>query len=76
MRKCSKCSNCADLWRDAKVNAIRPYQRLGEAHEAIQQWCKTHGREFAWPCWETYGHWIDEWNKDPSKIRTDVSSDN
>jgi effector-binding domain-containing protein len=49
-----------------------PYQRLGEAHEAIQKWCVAQHREAVLPCWEIYGHWIDEWNNDPSKIRTDV----
>jgi effector-binding domain-containing protein len=49
-----------------------PYQRLGEAHKAITQWCADNGRALARPNWEVYGHWVDEWNKDPSKIRTDV----
>jgi effector-binding domain-containing protein len=49
-----------------------PYQRLGAAHQAIRQWCGQHGYTLAGPNWEIYGHWIDEWNKDPSKIRTDV----
>jgi hypothetical protein len=26
----------------------------------------------AGPNWEVYGHWTDEWNSDPAKIRTDV----
>lgn len=49
-----------------------PYPRLNEAHDAIHRWCATHGHVLAGPRWEIYGHWIDEWNKDPSKIRTDV----
>ena len=49
-----------------------PYQQLGEAHEAIHRWCKERGHELVRPCWEIYGHWLDEWNSDPSKIRTDV----
>ena len=49
-----------------------PYQNLGQAHDAIHQWLKQTGREAIRPCWETYGHWLDEWNNDPSKIRTDV----
>ena len=49
-----------------------PYNRLNEAHEAIRQWCVDNGRKPAGPNWEIYGHWIDEWNRDPSKIRTDV----
>jgi effector-binding domain-containing protein len=49
-----------------------PYARLGEAHQAIRQWCANHGRTLAGPSWEIYGHWTDEWNHDPAKIRTDV----
>jgi effector-binding domain-containing protein len=49
-----------------------PYNRLHEAHRAICQWCANQGYTPAGPNWEIYGHWIDEWNKDPSKIRTDV----
>jgi effector-binding domain-containing protein len=49
-----------------------PYNRLPEAHQAIRQWCANHGYTLAGPNWEIYGHWIDEWNNDPAKIRTDV----
>ena len=49
-----------------------PYGRLHEAHDAIRNWCAAQGRTPAGPNWEIYGHWMDEWNKDPSKIRTDV----
>jgi len=49
-----------------------PYQQLKAAHQAIQDWCKANGQELVRPCWEVYGHWLDEWNTDPSKIRTDV----
>ncbi len=49
-----------------------PYQLLGGAHEAITTWCANQGHILAGPCWEIYGHWLDEWNNDPSKIRTDV----
>jgi effector-binding domain-containing protein len=56
----------------ATTTHFGPYQRLGDAHDAILQWCAAHHREVVLPCWELYGHWIDEWNKDPSKIRTDV----
>jgi effector-binding domain-containing protein len=49
-----------------------PYQRLGEAHQAIHAWCAKHGHALAGPSWEIYGHWKDEWNSDPGKIRTDV----
>ena len=56
----------------ATTTHFGPYQNLGQAHDAIHQWCKQNAREPIRPCWETYGHWLDEWNKDPSKIRTDV----
>jgi effector-binding domain-containing protein len=49
-----------------------PYQRLHEAHDAIRQWCVSHGHVLAGPNWEIYGHWMDAWNSNPSEIRTDV----
>lgn len=49
-----------------------PYNRLSEAHQAIHRWCADHGYTAAGPSWEIYGHWIDEWNKDPAQIRTDA----
>jgi effector-binding domain-containing protein len=49
-----------------------PYGRLHEAHQAIREWCANHGHALAGPNWEIYGHWTDEWNSDPAKIRTDV----
>src|SRR5438309_2323163 len=56
----------------ATVTHFGPYQKLAEAHKAIEQWCAAQGRASSGINWEIYGHWIDEWNKDPSKIRTDV----
>lgn len=49
-----------------------PYGRLHEAHRAICEWCAKHGHTLAGPNWEIYGHWKDDWNADPTKIRTDV----
>jgi hypothetical protein len=49
-----------------------PYGLLHEAHEAIRLWCRNNGYTLAGPNWEIYGHWKDEWNKDPAKICTDV----
>ena len=49
-----------------------PYQQLHAAHQAIRDWCANHGHALAGPNWEVYGHWVDEWNSDPSKIRTEV----
>src|SRR5262249_44874631 len=45
-----------------------PYHLLGEAHAAICRWCSDNGYRLAGPCWEVYGHWVD----DPAKLRTDV----
>ena len=56
----------------ASVTHFGPYQALGAAHEAIRSWCKANGHQLAGPNWEIYGHWLPEWNDDPSKIRTDV----
>jgi effector-binding domain-containing protein len=56
----------------ATATHLGPYGRLHEAHQAIRQWCANHGYTLAGPNWEVYGHWVDEWNTDPSKIRTDV----
>ncbi len=49
-----------------------PYGRLHQAHDAVRLWCTQNGHVMAGPNWEIYGHWIDEWNDDPSKISTDV----
>jgi effector-binding domain-containing protein len=58
--------------RVATVAHFGPYQGLGKANEAIRAFCAACGLELAGPSWEVYGHWVEEWNKDPSKIRTDV----
>jgi effector-binding domain-containing protein len=49
-----------------------PYGQLGAAHAAIQAWCAARGYALAGPQWEVYGHWKDEWNRDPSLISTEV----
>ena len=56
----------------ARTVHFGPYQKLHEAHRAIRDWCARQGHVPAGPNWEIYGHWVDEWNRDPSKIRTDV----
>ena len=56
----------------AATTLFGPYDRLGEVHKAVQDWCAANGRTAVEPCWELYGHWVEEWNRDPSKIRTDV----
>jgi len=49
-----------------------PYGGLGAAHDAVQQWCAANGHKLGKVCWEIYDHWREEWNGDPSRIRTDV----
>jgi effector-binding domain-containing protein len=49
-----------------------PYGGLGDAHAAIREWCAGRDHRFSGTCWEIYGHWEESWNKDASKIRTDV----
>ena len=58
--------------RVATTVHLGPYGRLGDAHEAIREWCAQHGHRRSNVSWEIYGHWQDSWNSDPSKIRTDV----
>jgi effector-binding domain-containing protein len=52
----------------AKTVHIGPYDRLGEAHAAIRQWCKANQRSIAAASWEVYGHW----SNDPAKLETTI----
>ena len=56
----------------ASVTHFGPYDHLGAAHAALRDWCASHAHRLAGPNWEIYGHWQDEWNTDPAKIRTDI----
>ena len=56
----------------ASATHMGPYQQLHGTHVAIHQWCAANGHQFAGPSWEIYGHWLKEWDNDPSKIRTDL----
>jgi effector-binding domain-containing protein len=58
--------------RVASVVHFGPYQQLGMAHQAIRDWCSAHNLQLAGPNWEIYGHWQNDWDADPSRIRTDV----
>ena len=49
-----------------------PYPLLGQAHTAIREWCREQKHRCTGVSWEIYGHWQEEWNRDASKIRTDV----
>jgi effector-binding domain-containing protein len=52
----------------AMTEHVGPYNKLGDAHKAICDWCKAHGHALAVPNWEIYGHW----NDDPNKLVTEV----
>jgi len=58
--------------RVAVATHFGPYAGLPGAHRAVRDWCAANGHEMAGPNWEVYGHWVEEWNVDPSQIRTDV----
>jgi effector-binding domain-containing protein len=52
----------------AVVTHFGPYDQMGGAHAAVQQFCQDQALEPAGPSWEIYGHW----NDDPTKLRTDI----
>jgi effector-binding domain-containing protein len=56
----------------ASTTHLGPYGGLARARDAIRQWCNANNRVLAGPRWEIYGHWLEEWDKDPSQIRTDL----
>ncbi len=52
----------------ATVAHMGPYEQLGQAYQALDQWCAANHRTQAGPFWEVYGDWSD----DPAQLRTDV----
>jgi effector-binding domain-containing protein len=47
---------------------VGPYDRLGDAHDAIHAWSAANGRALAGPRWEIYG----DWHEDPARLETEV----
>ena len=45
-----------------------PYDRLGDAHNAIHAWCAANNRKIAHASWEIYGDWKD----DPALLETTI----
>jgi effector-binding domain-containing protein len=58
--------------RVATTIHLGPYALLSNAHAAIREWCAGHGHQLLNISWEIYGHWQENWNTNPSNIRTDV----
>jgi effector-binding domain-containing protein len=52
----------------ARTVHVGPYDRLGEAHKAIHEWCAAHNRKIGAASWEIYGHW----NNDPTLLETTI----
>jgi effector-binding domain-containing protein len=47
---------------------VGPYDRLGDAHNAIHAWCEANNRKIAGSSWEIYG----DWNNDPALLETTI----
>jgi effector-binding domain-containing protein len=52
----------------ARTIHVGPYERLGDAHNAIHAWCAANNRKIAAASWETYG----DWNDDPARLETTI----
>jgi len=47
---------------------VGPYDRLGDAHDAIHAWCAANNRKIGRASLETYG----DWNNDPALLETTI----
>jgi|SRR5437763_6657090 len=45
-----------------------PYTQLGNAHQALHQWCAANGRAIGAHSLEIYG----DWSEDPEKLETTI----
>jgi hypothetical protein len=57
----------------AVATHLGPYAGLGAAHEAIRRRIASEGHAPAGVSWETYDHWREAWDRDPSGIATEVA---
>jgi effector-binding domain-containing protein len=56
----------------ASTTHFGPYTSLSAAHTALRAWCETNRYRLTGPSWEVYGHWQEDWNTHPARIRTDI----
>jgi hypothetical protein len=47
---------------------VGPYDRLGDARNAIHAWCAANNRKIAQVSWEISG----DWNDDPALLETTI----
>jgi effector-binding domain-containing protein len=47
---------------------VGPYDKLGEAHNAIHAWCAANKRRISATSWEIYG----DWNDNPALLETTI----
>jgi effector-binding domain-containing protein len=52
----------------ARTVHVGPYDRLGDAHDALHAWCADHNRKIGQASWEIYG----DWNNDPALLETTI----
>ena len=52
----------------ASVMHVGPYERMGEAHQAIQTWATANNMKFAGKSWEIYG----DGTEDMAKLETQI----
>jgi effector-binding domain-containing protein len=52
----------------ARALHVGPYDKLGDAHDAVRLWCRKNNHPIAGPNWEVYG----DWNEDPNQLETEV----
>jgi effector-binding domain-containing protein len=52
----------------ARTAHVGPYDRLGDAHNAIHAWCAANDRKISQASREIYG----DWNDDPDLLETTI----
>ncbi|MDB5531803.1 MAG: hypothetical protein JWO28_118 [Hyphomicrobiales bacterium] len=52
----------------ARTVHVGPYDRLGDAHNAVHAWCAANGRKIGQASWKIYG----DWNANPALLETTI----